>query len=291
MAELRASRKRIVEAADGERRRLERNIHDGAQQQLVALSVMARLAETTVDSDKDRRPGHGRPGPGRRRRRAGEPPGSRPRDLPAAAGRAGAGGGAGGAGPQGPASRSRWKRTGSGATRRRPRPPCTSARWRRCRTWRSTPAASRAAVRPGRGQMPAATAPWSSRSPTTGPASIPASAGYGTGLQGMADRLAALGGDLQVRSEPGHGTTVTGRLPARRAGAGAVTERSAAAVLAGHAARGARAPPRCRLHAAGQSQPAAGEHLQPVLRRGVHRLRGRLHDRRDADRRRGSGAT
>src|SRR5262252_275330 len=52
MAELSASRKRIVEAADGERRRLERNIHDGAQQQLVALSVMARLAETTVDSDK-----------------------------------------------------------------------------------------------------------------------------------------------------------------------------------------------------------------------------------------------
>src|SRR5947199_3375822 len=53
MAELRASRKRIVEAADRERRRLERNIHDGAQQQLVALSVMARLAETTVDSDKE----------------------------------------------------------------------------------------------------------------------------------------------------------------------------------------------------------------------------------------------
>jgi signal transduction histidine kinase len=42
-----------------------------------------------------------------------------------------------------------------------------------------------------------------------------ASAGYGTGLQGMADRLAALGGDLQVRSEPGRGTTVTGRLPVR----------------------------------------------------------------------------
>jgi signal transduction histidine kinase len=31
----------------------------------------------------------------------------------------------------------------------------------------------------------------------------------------MADRLAALGGDLQVRSEPGRGTTVTGRLPVR----------------------------------------------------------------------------
>jgi signal transduction histidine kinase len=53
MADLRASRKRIVEAADAERRRLERNIHDGAQQQLVALSVMTRLAETTMDSDRE----------------------------------------------------------------------------------------------------------------------------------------------------------------------------------------------------------------------------------------------
>jgi signal transduction histidine kinase len=41
------------------------------------------------------------------------------------------------------------------------------------------------------------------------------SGGAGSGLQGMADRMAALGGDLQVRSQPGHGTTVTGRLPVR----------------------------------------------------------------------------
>jgi signal transduction histidine kinase len=36
---------------------------------------------------------------------------------------------------------------------------------------------------------------------------------YGTGLQGMADRLAALEGDIEVGSTPGRGTTVTGRLP------------------------------------------------------------------------------
>ena len=36
---------------------------------------------------------------------------------------------------------------------------------------------------------------------------------YGTGLQGMADRLAALGGALQVRSRPGHGTILSGELP------------------------------------------------------------------------------
>jgi signal transduction histidine kinase len=49
--ELRASRQRLVTAQDEERRRLERNIHDGAQQQLVALSVKLRLAETMADRD------------------------------------------------------------------------------------------------------------------------------------------------------------------------------------------------------------------------------------------------
>jgi signal transduction histidine kinase len=40
-----------------------------------------------------------------------------------------------------------------------------------------------------------------------------ASTQHGTGLQGMADRLAALGGALQVRSQPGRGTILTGQLP------------------------------------------------------------------------------
>jgi signal transduction histidine kinase len=44
--ELRASRERIVAAQDDERRRLERDIHDGAQQQLVTLSLATRLAQT-----------------------------------------------------------------------------------------------------------------------------------------------------------------------------------------------------------------------------------------------------
>ena len=43
----------------------------------------------------------------------------------------------------------------------------------------------------------------------------PAATAYGTGLQGMADRLAAIGGTLEVRSAPGEGTTVAGRVPAR----------------------------------------------------------------------------
>ena len=46
--ELAASRLRIVEASDAERRRIERNLHDGAQQRLVALSVALRLAQAKL---------------------------------------------------------------------------------------------------------------------------------------------------------------------------------------------------------------------------------------------------
>ena len=43
-AELRASRARIVEAADAARRRIERDLHDGAQQRLVSLALEVRMA-------------------------------------------------------------------------------------------------------------------------------------------------------------------------------------------------------------------------------------------------------
>ncbi len=46
--ELAASRLRIVEASDSERRRIERNLHDGAQQRLVALSLRLRLARAKL---------------------------------------------------------------------------------------------------------------------------------------------------------------------------------------------------------------------------------------------------
>jgi PAS domain S-box-containing protein len=51
--ELRASRARIVEAADSERRRLERNLHDGAQQRLVGIALLLRLAGAALDKDPD----------------------------------------------------------------------------------------------------------------------------------------------------------------------------------------------------------------------------------------------
>jgi len=51
--ELRASRARIVAAGDAERRRLERNLHDGAQQRLLALSYDLRLTRAGAAADRD----------------------------------------------------------------------------------------------------------------------------------------------------------------------------------------------------------------------------------------------
>jgi signal transduction histidine kinase len=209
LAELRASRKRIVAAADGERRRLERNIHDGAQQQLVALSVMARLAETTVDGDKE---------------------GARAMVLQAQADATDALENlrdlARGIYPpllaeQGLAAALEAQAHKSPvpvmveADRLARYPLESEAAVYFCvlealQNIAKYAAASRATVR-----LAAAAGALEFSVTDDGAGFDAASAGYGTGLQGMADRLAALGGDLQVRSQPGHGTTVTGRLPVR----------------------------------------------------------------------------
>jgi len=52
--DLRSSRQRLVVAQDEERRKLERDIHDGVQQQLVALAVKLKLADTMVDRDVEK---------------------------------------------------------------------------------------------------------------------------------------------------------------------------------------------------------------------------------------------
>jgi signal transduction histidine kinase len=51
LTELRASRERIVAAGDAERRRLERNLHDGAQQRLVAVALQLRLLQRRIRGD------------------------------------------------------------------------------------------------------------------------------------------------------------------------------------------------------------------------------------------------
>jgi signal transduction histidine kinase len=218
MAELQASRKRIVEAADSERRRLERNIHDGAQQQLVALSVMARLAETTVDSDKDSARAMVAQAQSdaidalenlRDLARGIYPPLLADQGLAAAL---------------------------AAQARKSPVPVAVEAdglaRYplqaeaavyfcalealqnvaKYARAARATVRLARS-VRPGGPGGPDGMLEFSVTDDGAG--FDPASSGYGTGLQGMADRLAALGGDLRVRSQPGRGTTVTGRLPVR----------------------------------------------------------------------------
>jgi signal transduction histidine kinase len=51
LTELKASRERIVAAGDAERRRLERNLHDGAQQRLVGIALQLKLLEGSVRDD------------------------------------------------------------------------------------------------------------------------------------------------------------------------------------------------------------------------------------------------
>ena len=55
LEELRGSRARIVDAGQKERQRLERNLHDGAQQRLIALSLELGLLEEALEGDRDLR--------------------------------------------------------------------------------------------------------------------------------------------------------------------------------------------------------------------------------------------
>jgi signal transduction histidine kinase len=52
--DLRGARERIIAAADEERRRIQRDLHDGAQQRLVALALILSMAESRLESDPER---------------------------------------------------------------------------------------------------------------------------------------------------------------------------------------------------------------------------------------------
>ena len=58
LEQLQASRLRLVRASDSERRRLERNLHDGAQQNLVTVSHAVHLAARTLRTDPDQAETH-----------------------------------------------------------------------------------------------------------------------------------------------------------------------------------------------------------------------------------------
>jgi signal transduction histidine kinase len=209
LEDLRASRQRIVAAQDAERRKLERNIHDGAQQQLVALAVRLRLAKQLLVTDPERA--------SRMLEDVEHDTTEALADLRDLA-----------RGIYPPLLADQGLVAALSAQARKASLPVQIdadeiARYspeqeagvyfcilEALQNVAKYAGASKAVIRlsesngyvafdvsdDGRGFDQAQTA-------------------YGTGLQGMADRLNALGGELDVRSEPGGGTTVTGRLPAR----------------------------------------------------------------------------
>ena len=141
LREVQASRARIVEAADAARRRVERDLHDGAQQRLVTVALA--LARRSRLRSRRRRGGR-RPAEGDRRgarRRAGRAAGAGPRHLPGAAHRrrARAGAVAPGRALAGPGGRRR--RAGRAPARSRSSRRPTSSSPRRWPTRPSTPAA------------------------------------------------------------------------------------------------------------------------------------------------------
>ena len=207
--ELRASRARIVAAHDAERRRLERNIHDGAQQHLVALAVKLRLAKAlaakgdAAQAATMLRELHDQTDLARRTLL----------DL------------AGGIYPatledRGIAAALEEQARAAGApvaveaegvdrlaieTEAAVYFVCLEAMQNAQKYAR----ASHVAVRLGRDDGHLA---FEVRDDGIG---FDGSAIAGSGLQNMRDRLSALGGDVEIRSAPGEGTTVRGRVPLR----------------------------------------------------------------------------
>jgi signal transduction histidine kinase len=205
--ELKASRQRLVAAQDEERRRLERNIHDGAQQQLVALSVKQRLAASFIGKDD-----------GRARSMLEElqtqtnetledlrdlargiyPPLLADKGLSAAL--------------EAQARKAAVPTSVDADVIGRYGQDVEAAVYFSCLEALQNVAkyanATRAAIRLAR-----SSGTLSFHVEDDGDGFDLASITYGTGLQGMADRLDAVGGSLDVTSAPGRGTTIGGRVP------------------------------------------------------------------------------
>jgi signal transduction histidine kinase len=208
--DLRASRRRLVTAQDEERRRLERNIHDGAQQQLVALTIKARLAEQMIDRDP-----------------------AKARDLVAQIG----------AETTGTLEDLRDLARGiyppvladkglAAALEAQARKAAVPVAVEANGVGRFDPdveagvyfcvleALNNVAKYAGASHVDVRL--WRQDGEVVfevrddGAGFDPAARGYGTGLRGMADRLEALGGTLEVQSAPRAGTKILGRVPAAR---------------------------------------------------------------------------
>jgi signal transduction histidine kinase len=205
--DLRGSRRRLVSAQDEERRRLERNIHDGAQQQLVALAVKARLARQLTDRDPEKvaqllsqiEAETSRALEDLRDLARGiYPPLLADKGLAAAL--------------EAQARRSAIQvEVIPDGVSRYPQAVEAAVYFSVLEALQNVAKyadASRADVR-----LAQAGSALTFEVRDDGRGFDPASIGYGTGLQGIADRLAALNGTLRVASAAGDGTTVTGVIP------------------------------------------------------------------------------
>ena len=205
--DLKAAQTRIVRAQDEERRKLERNIHDGAQQQLVALAVKLRMADSLVGRDDDR--AHGmlddlqtEVGDAlndlRDLARGIYPPLLADKGLPAALD----------AQARKAAVPTTVVADGVGRFSQDLEATvyfsCLEALQNVAKYAEAT--AATITLRADDGQLEFTVA-------DDGRGFDPNVTGYGTGLQGIVDRVAANGGTVQVRSAPGAGTSLIGRIP------------------------------------------------------------------------------
>ena len=204
---LRASRRRLVQAQDTERQRIERNLHDGAQQQLVALTIQLSLLEEAPADPGEVRQLAGRLRAGlhaalddlRALARGIYPPLLADQGL-AAALRAQAG--------KAPLP-VQVEADGIGRYPREAEAAAYFCILEALQNVAKYARASRATVHPGLPGRAARVHRHRRRRRLRHREVHP----HGTGLQGMADRLAAAGGTLRIHSAPGQGTTISGTLP------------------------------------------------------------------------------
>jgi signal transduction histidine kinase len=209
--ELRASRQRIVAAQDAERRRIERDLHDGAQQHLVALSINLRLAQELIEADP--RAAHelltevqGQAADAlstlRDLARGIYPPALADRGIAAALGAHLAKSHLSSALDVQPAdAHSRFAPEVEAAVYF-----CVLEALQNCAKHAPGAAMSvRLQLAPDHVSFVVA---------DDGQGFDPAQVRTGSGMRGMHDRLAAVGGNLAVQSAPGDGTTIVGSLPA-----------------------------------------------------------------------------
>jgi signal transduction histidine kinase len=204
--QLRASRARVVSAADAERRRIERDLHDSAQQQLVALRIHLDRASERLGRDAELE-------------RVGEGIGQALDEIRAIAHGAYPGGlrdfGVGAALTEAARSDGRI-RVKVGRLERYTEDVEAAVYFAALEALQNASKHSPADAR-------IVTEVWEDGGEVRfevrddGPGFDPGNRPAGTGLVGMRDRLAAAGGSIEIHSAPGHGTRVCGAVPTRSA--------------------------------------------------------------------------